>query len=175
MAQLIALYGPAQLRVAEPFVTLASSIVSQQLSGKAAQTIWQRLNDHLSVTPQALFQAEALELRALGLSRAKADYLKDLARFALAGGLEDLSKLEDQEIIAHLVTIKGIGVWTAQMFLMFGLARPDVWPVLDLGLRKAAQRHYQAQTPKELQALGQRFSPYRSHATWYLWRSLDNR
>ncbi|HEU4740413.1 MAG TPA: DNA-3-methyladenine glycosylase [Meiothermus sp.] len=166
-------FHPNPVKVEPPFRTLVSSIVGQQLSGKAAETIWRRLEARYLIEPQALYQADPDDLRSLGLSRAKASYVIDLSRFALEGGLEDIETQPDQEIIAHLIQVKGIGVWSVQMFLMFGLGRPDVWPVLDLGIRKGAQRLYGVTTQVELLELGERFRPYRSHAAWYLWRALE--
>lgn len=175
---LIERYGPAPfhpnpVRIRPPFRTLVGSIVGQQLSGKAADTIWQRLEARYPIEPQALYQAAPEDLRSLGLSRAKASYIIDLARFALEGGLEGIETQPDHEIIAHLTQVKGIGVWSAQMFLMFGLGRPDVWPVLDLGIRKGAEKLYGVTTKADLLELGERFRPYRSHAAWYLWRVLE--
>ncbi len=175
---LIERYGPAPfhpnpVRIRPPFRTLVSSIVGQQLSGKAADTIWQRLEARYPIEPQALYQAAPEDLRSLGLSRAKASYIIDLARFALEGRLEGIETQPDHEIIAHLTRVKGIGVWSAQMFLMFGLGRPDVWPVLDLGIRKGAEKLYGVTTKADLLELGERFRPYRSHAAWYLWRVLE--
>lgn len=175
---LIERYGPAPfhpnpVRIRPPFRTLVGSIVGQQLSGKAADTIWQRLEARYPIEPQALYQAAPEDLRSLGLSRAKASYIIDLARFALEGGLEGIETQPDHEIIAHLTRVKGIGVWSAQMFLMFGLGRPDVWPVLDLGIRKGAEKLYGVTTKIDLLELGERFRPYRSHAAWYLWRVLE--
>lgn len=175
---LIERHGPAPFHpnpapVRPPFRTLVSSIVGQQLSGKAAQTIWRRIEARYPIEPQALYRADPADLWALGLSRAKAGYVKDLARFALEGGLEGIETQPDEAIIAHLTQVRGIGVWSAQMFLMFGLGRPDVWPILDLGIRKGAQRLYGVTTKVELLELGERFRPYRSHAAWYLWRALE--
>lgn len=175
---LIERYGPAPfhpnpVRIRPPFRTLVGSIVGQQLSGKAADTIWQRLEARYPIEPQALYQAAPEDLRSLGLSRAKASYIVDLSRFALEGGLEGIEAQPDHEIIAHLTRVKGIGVWSAQMFLMFGLGRPDVWPVLDLGIRKGAEKLYGVTTKIDLLELGERFRPYRSHAAWYLWRVLE--
>jgi DNA-3-methyladenine glycosylase II len=152
---------------------LLSSIVGQQLSGKAADTIWRRLSSRFALEPEVLYRAALEDLRAVGLSSAKARYVQDLSRFALEGGLQGLEHHSDEALIAHLTQVKGIGVWTVQMFLMFGLGRPDVWPVLDLGIRKGAQKLYGVIERDELEALGERFRPYRSHAAWYLWRALE--
>lgn len=177
MQKLARQHGPAPF-APHPFPRRApyevlSSIVSQQLSGKAADTIWHRFTSRFSLEPEVLYRASAQELRALGLSNAKARYVQDLSRFTLEGGLWEIEHQPDEVLIAHLTQVKGIGVWTAQMFLMFGLGRPDVWPVLDLGIRKGAQKVYGTDGQQALEALGERFRPYRSHAAWYLWRVLD--
>ncbi len=172
-------FGPAPFQphvteVLPAYPTLVSSIVGQQLSGKAAQTIWKRLEQRFPIEPAALATAHPDDLRALGLSRAKVGFIHDLSRFALQGGLEGLEQQSDQEIIAHLTQVKGIGVWTVQMFLMFGLRRPDVWPVLDLGVRRGLERVYGVSAKAELEALGERFRPFRSHAAWYMWRVIED-
>ncbi|WP_338025493.1 DNA-3-methyladenine glycosylase 2 family protein [Calidithermus chliarophilus] len=179
MAELQRRFGPAPFRphaaeVRPAYPTLVSSIVGQQLSGKAAETIWKRLEQRFAVEPAVLAAADPDDLRALGLSRAKVSFVHDLSRFALGGGLDDLEHQSDEEIIAHLTQVKGIGVWTVQMFLMFGLRRPDVWPVLDLGVRRGLERVYGVSTKAELEALGERFRPFRSHAAWYMWRVVEN-
>ncbi len=164
-------FAPHPFPERSPYVVLLSSIVGQQLSGKAADTIWQRMVSRFELKPEVLHQAPSEDLRAAGLSNAKARYVQDLSRFALEGGLEGIEHQPDPEVIRHLTQVRGIGVWTVQMFLMFGLGRPDVWPVLDLGIRKGAQKLYGI---SERQAeLGERFRPYRSHAAWYLWRVLE--
>ena len=114
-----------------------------------------------------------MTLRAAGLSRAKTIYLRELARFALAGGLHDLDRLEDEVVVERLTRVKGVGRWTAEMFLMFSLGRPDVWPLGDGGVQRAARQLYRIRSPRRLAQLGERFRPFRSHAAWYLWRSID--
>ncbi|WP_297854502.1 DNA-3-methyladenine glycosylase [Meiothermus sp.] len=178
MQKLAAKHGPAPFAPhpfpeRSPYGVLLSSIVGQQLSGKAADTIWQRLSSRFALEPEVLWQARTEDLRAVGLSNAKARYVQDLSRFALEGGLLGIETQTDEEIIRHLTQVKGIGVWTVQMFLMFGLGRPDVWPVLDLGIRKGAQKLYGISERQALEELGERFRPYRSHAAWYLWRVLE--
>jgi len=179
MTELQRRFGPAPFRphaaeVQPAYPTLVSSIVGQQLSGKAAETIWKRLEQRFAVEPAVLAAADPDDLRALGLSRAKVSFVHDLSRFALEGGLDDLEHQSDAEIIAHLTQVKGIGVWTVQMFLMFGLRRPDVWPVLDLGVRRGLERVYGVSDRAGLEALGERFRPFRSHAAWYMWRVVEN-
>lgn len=180
MQALLDLHGPAPfsphpVTVEPPFRTLVSSIVGQQLSGKAAETIWKRLEARFPVQPEILLAADPQELRTLGLSNAKAAYVRALSRFALEGGLDLIEDLPDEEIIQRLVAVKGIGVWSVQMYLMFGLGRPDVWPTLDLGIRRGAERLYGAMDKKALEALGERFRPHRSHAAWYLWRATESK
>lgn len=166
-------FAPHPFPKRSPYVVLLNSIVGQQLSGKAADTIWQRLASRFALEPEALYQAPNEDLRAVGLSNAKARYVEELSRFALEGGLDGIENLPDPEAIRHLTQVKGLGVWTVQMFLMFGLGRPDVWPVLDLGVRKGAQKLYGIRERQALEELGERFRPYRSHAAWYLWRVLE--
>lgn len=178
MQELMRKHGPAPFqpnpyKTEPPYPTLVSSIVGQQLSGKAAETIWKRLAAQFAIEPEVLYQARLEDLRGIGLSNAKARYLQDLSRFALEGGLDGIENQPDQDAIQCLTQVKGIGVWTAQMFLMFGLGRPDVWPVLDLGIRKGAERLYGISDRLRLEELGERFRPYRSHAAWYLWRVLE--
>jgi len=168
------------------FNTLARSIVGQQISVKAAESVWQRvLAACPEVSPQALLRRRAATLRKCGLSERKVEYLRDLARHFRDGHISDqgLAALDDEAVIARLTDVHGIGRWTAEMFLIFNLLRPDVLPLDDLGLVKAVSRHYLDETPvaglmrgagrDRVIALGQCWAPYRSVATWYLWRSLD--
>jgi DNA-3-methyladenine glycosylase II len=160
------------------FQALARAIVYQQLAGKAAATIHGRLVDALGgeVSAAAISAASDEALRRAGLSRQKLGYLRDLAARAVEVGIEDLHARGDEEIIASLRAVKGIGLWTAQMFLMFRLGRPDVLPVHDLGIRKAAQRLFRLRglpAPAKLEALAEPWRPYRTVACWYLWRSLE--
>lgn len=160
---------------------LIRAIVYQQLSGKAAGTIhgrFEALYGGRPPTPQELLATPDEKLRAVGLSRAKAAYLKDLATHAAAGTLpvDRLDHLDDAALTEALTSVKGIGKWTAQMFLMFRLGRPNVLPDLDLGVRKAIQQVYglrEMPTPQEVQTRGAPWSPYASFAAWYLWRSLE--
>jgi DNA-3-methyladenine glycosylase II len=163
----------------DPFQTLARSIVGQQISVKAAQSVWDRLADAVpAVVPEAVAGLRLRRLRACGLSARKSEYLRDLARHFVDGAIrvERWPEMDDEAVIAELVKVRGIGRWTAEMLLMFSLLRPDVLPVDDLGLRRAACRHYFDGADvgaDELRALGQRWAPWRSVATWYLWRSLE--
>jgi DNA-3-methyladenine glycosylase II len=163
----------------DPFMALARSIVGQQISVKAAQAIWNRLAARLGeVSPASLNRVRRPALRACGLSTQKTDYLKDLARKFVDGEL-DASRwhaLEDEILIAELTRVKGIGRWTAEMFLMFHLVRPDVLPVADLGLQRAMSLHYnrgRLMSAARMRKLGAAWAPWRSVATWYMWRSLD--
>ena len=163
----------------DAFTTLARSIVGQQISVKAAQSVWDKLAARLeTVTPDAVARARKPTLRNCGLSGQKTDYLKDLARNFLDGKLDPgrWTALDDEPVIVELTRVKGIGRWTAEMFLMFHLARPDVLPVADLGLQRAMRLHYnrgRALSIARMHRIGAAWAPWRSVATWYLWRSLD--
>jgi len=169
------------LRV-DHFCALVRSIIFQQLSTRAASTIHGRLLGMMpdgAVTPQGLATLSEADLRKAGVSRQKAAYLRDLTRKVSAGELplDTIHALDDEEVIATLTRVKGIGRWTAEMFLMFRLKRPDVLPVTDLGILTAVQRAYglrKRPTADRLRQLGEAWKPYRSIACWYLWRSLDS-
>ena len=173
--------GPFRLTLERNlFFALVDAIMSQQLSVKAAATILERVR-RLSApepfpTPARLLATPDEELRRAGCSRAKALYLKDLSARIVDGSL-DLDRLRampDEEVVAALVAVKGIGRWTAEMFLIFSLGRLDVWPVDDLGIVIAVQDLYTLPArpkPKELRALGERWGPYRTMASWYLWQT----
>jgi DNA-3-methyladenine glycosylase II len=164
----------------DAFQTLARAIVGQQISVKAAASIWNRFAAlAVKVTPANVAGLADESLRGCGFSGQKVAYVKDLARRFDSGEVKPRrwGKMEDEAIIEELVAVKGIGRWTAEMFLIFHLRRPDVLPVGDLGLQRAMERHFNAGEPltrDEMRALGEPWSPYRSVATWYLWRSLDN-
>jgi DNA-3-methyladenine glycosylase II len=181
---LIRKHGPCGLADAQhtdPFTALVHAIVSQQLSTKAAATIAARFDALLggTPTPHGLAAVTDAQLRAVGLSAQKIGYMRDLcARIQnLSLPLGSLDALADADVIEALTQVKGIGRWTAEMFLMFRLHRPDVLPVGDLGIVKAVQRAYRlrkAPDPKRLTRIGEPWRPYRSVACWYLWASLDN-
>ncbi len=180
MAGLIKRYsGVSLVSRGDPFVTLARSIVGQQISVKAADSVWSRLCAALPVMAPAVVLASADDtLRSCGLSARKVEYLGDLARHFSGGQihLNCWSSMSDAEITAELTAVRGIGVWTAEMFLIFNQLRPDVFPLDDIGLQKAVALHYFEGTrpPREILArYGERWRPWRSVATWYLWRSLD--
>lgn len=174
-------YRPGDRTAGSHFHALIRAIVFQQLSGKAASTILNRFLDlYPGRQPSAADVAATSDeqLRAVGLSRQKIGYLRDLSGRVLSDSLplEHVDSLADADLIAHLVQVKGIGRWTAQMFLMFKLGRPDVLPDLDLGIQNAIKRAYRKRkvTPKDVLRIGAKWSPYSSIACWYLWRSLDN-
>jgi DNA-3-methyladenine glycosylase II len=172
-------------RRGDAFTTLARAIVGQQISVKAAQTIWGRLvravrgsGEPIRLDPQRVGRTQRRTLRAVGLSERKADYVRDLARHFVSGELDPATwpGQDDEELIVALTDVKGIGRWTAEMFLMFHELRPDVLPVDDIGLQKAVAAHYLGGVRPSVVAIRElavRWQPYRSVATWYLWRSLD--
>jgi len=162
------------------FEMLARAIVFQQLSTKAATTIYGRLQEAAGgqLTPAAIQNLSVGEMRRAGLSRQKLGYIRDLAEHALSGKVDfaRLPSMSDEEVIEALTDIKGVGVWTAHMFLMFSLRRPNVLPVGDLGVRMAIQRAYKKRklpTPKQIEQIAKGWHPYCSYAAWYLWRSLE--
>ena len=181
MAGVIAAWsGQGHLRSrGDPFTTLARSIVGQQISVKAAQAVWNRFEQAArTVTPQRVSRMRLTTLTAAGLSTRKAEYVRDLAGHFVRGTVDPAGwpALDDEAVIDELVQVRGIGRWTAEMFLIFNLLRPDVFPVDDLGLLKAIAIHYndgRAVTRAEAAAIGERWRPWRTSATWYLWRSLD--
>jgi DNA-3-methyladenine glycosylase II len=190
MAALIEAHGPLDLeerenrrgRPTEAYGALMRSIVGQQLSVKAARSIYQRLIDMFgghTPTPAELLAADPDAMRTAGLSRAKVAYLQSLAQHVEDGELHlgSLDEMSDDDVIAELTAVKGLGLWTAQMFLMFHLRRPDVLAVGDLGLRRAVERAYGLEglpDAETFERLGERWAPYRSLASLYLWESLDN-
>ena len=173
--------GPCRMEFGEPtFHSVAESIISQQLNGKAAVTIFKRFTDAagLPVTPEGILKLSDEQLRAVGLSKQKSSYVRDLAEKTKAG-LLDFSRLHEQsneDVIEHLTQVKGVGVWTAHMFLMFTLRREDVLPTGDYGIQAAMKKHYRKRKlpkPKDMEKIAKAWAPYRSIACWYLWRSLD--
>jgi DNA-3-methyladenine glycosylase II len=187
LAAIIRRHGPCQLGAVrdrfDHFSMLVRAIVFQQLSTKAATTIHDRLIGSLPAgpppTPAALASLTDDQLRAAGISRQKARYLRDLCEKVGRGDvpLADIESLSDEEVIAALTQVKGIGRWTAEMFLIFRLQRPDVLPLDDLGIVNAVRKAYglrKRPKPERLRKLGEAWKPYRSIASWYLWRSLDN-
>jgi DNA-3-methyladenine glycosylase II len=185
LAALIRKHGPCGLAAAQRtdhFSALVRAIVGQQLSTKAASTIHKRLIDLMAggkATPDAVACLSDGQLRSVGLSRQKSAYLRDLCAKVDDGTvrLDALERMTDADVIVELTKVKGVGRWTAEMFLMFRLHRPDVLPVGDLGIVNAVKRVYglrKQPTPQRIVKIGDAWRPYRSVASWYLWRSLDN-
>lgn len=174
-------------RRSDPFTTLARAIVGQQISVKAADAVWRRFvtvagaeaaGGFPRLAPARVARLPVARLRACGLSARKAEYVRDLARHFRSGALDPQAwaALDDEQLITALTDVKGIGRWTAEMFLIFNQLRPDVLPVDDLGLQRAVSVHYnggERTTIAAMRALAVTWQPWRSVATWYLWRSLD--
>ena len=170
MATLIDTFGPYQWPLSPPFRSLVRAVVGQLISGAAARATFNRLEAATHIEPERILSCTVDELLALGVPRRKGEYLHGLSRYALEGKLDELTELSDAEVTAQLVALRGVGVWTAEMFLIFALGRPDVWPLADIGVVRAAERYYELSTISEVEALGERFRPHRSAAVWYLWR-----
>jgi DNA-3-methyladenine glycosylase II len=181
MRGIIERVGPCRMEFGEPeFHSLAEAIVYQQLNGKAAVTIFNRFAALAGepLTPQGIMKLTDAQLRSVGLSKQKSSYLRDMAERALRGDLDftRLPEMTDEDVIKHLTQVKGVGVWTAHMFLMFTLRRPNILPTGDFGVQMAIKKHYnKRKMPKPLlmQKIAKPWEPYRSIACWYLWRSLD--
>jgi 3-methyladenine DNA glycosylase/8-oxoguanine DNA glycosylase len=182
--RMVATHGPPDLRRGRPrrphFAELARMICYQQLAGRAASAIHARFVDLFDgdPTPEAVLAADGAALRAAGLSASKAASIRDLAEKVEAGlvALDRVSRLPDDEVVRELTLVRGIGEWTAHMFLMFQLGRLDVWPTLDYGVRNGYARLYglaELPSARELAPLGERFRPYRSLVAWYCWRAVD--
>jgi len=173
--------GDYGIQFREPdFETLVKSIVYQQLSGRVASVIFGRLAAAAGakMTPESVLQLRPSRMRKLGLSTQKTAYIRDLARHTRDGLVvfEELHELTDQAVLERLTQVKGIGVWTAHMFLIFALRRPDVLPTGDLGIRNAIRKAYgmaELPTPAEMEALAAAWRPFCTVASWYLWRSLE--
>lgn len=180
MKRLIPQFGESSLQTrGDAFVTLARSIVGQQISVKAAQTVWDRFAALMkAITPSEVLRLKIDDMRAAGLSARKVEYLVDLALHFDAGKLhvDAWQAMDDEAIIAELIAIRGIGRWTAEMFLIFHLMRPDVLPLDDVGLINGISRNYfsgEAVSRSDAREVAQAWAPWRSVATWYIWRSLD--
>jgi DNA-3-methyladenine glycosylase II len=184
MKKLIPQFGEARLQSrGDAFTTLARSIIGQQISVKAAQAVWDRFVQVVGgapncIAPALVLQRDTAALRAAGLSARKADYLSDLAQHFESGQVHvaQWQQMADEAIIDELVAIRGIGRWTAEMFLIFHLMRPNVLPLDDLGLLKGISFNYFSGEPvsrAEAREVGDAWAPFRSVATWYIWRSLD--
>ena len=184
MAKIIARTGPFAMTYREPsFETLVRSIVYQQLSGKVASVIFARLHAAAGeeiLSPAGIMKLRPERMRKAGLSAQKTLYIRELAKHTRKGSVvfEALPDMEDPAVVEHLTKVKGVGVWTAQMFLMFALRREDVLPVADLGIRAAMKRAYGLEDlpkPTEMEAIAAGWKPYTSVACWYLWRSLEQK
>lgn len=183
MACIVGAIGPYKIVYREPdFTTLARSIVYQQVSGAAASTMLRRLTEAAGAVgqliPERVLSLGAEGMRPCGISRQKASYLIDLSERTISAAIDfpSLKRLSDEEVIRELLQVKGVGVWTAQMFLMFALRRSDVLPTGDLGVRNAIWKAYGLEkppAPQEIERIGAPWRPYASAASWYLWRSLD--
>jgi 3-methyladenine DNA glycosylase/8-oxoguanine DNA glycosylase len=179
---LVKKYGPCGIkpsRKKDYFIDLVDAIVSQQLSGKAATTIFERVKTGLGgeILPENILKTKDEKFRSWGLSRAKTVYVKDLAARVEDGRLKvnKLDKLSDEEITQELIAVKGIGRWTAEMFLMFSLARQDVFPIDDLGISKGMKNLLKKPlTPEKMGKFAIRWKPYRTVAAWYVWEAVDN-
>lgn len=182
--KLIPVYGEARLQSrGDAFTTLARSIIGQQISVKAAQSVWDRFlalmpEGGLPLAPRRVSDLTVESMRSAGLSARKVEYLRDLAAHFLDGKVHEAAwtDMSDEDIIDELVAIRGIGRWTAEMFLIFHLMRPDVLPLDDVGLLKGISQNYFSGEPvsrAEAREVGAAWAPYRSVATWYIWRSLD--
>lgn len=173
--------GPFRMEFGPPeFHSLAEAIVYQQLNGKAAVTIFKRFTALTGepVMPAGILKLSEAQLRSVGLSKQKSSYLQDMARKASRGELDftGLAAMTDEEVIEHLTQVKGVGIWTAQMFLMFTLQRMNVLPTGDFGIQSAMKKHYRKRAmPKahHMEKIARPWEPYRTVACWYLWRSLD--
>lgn len=181
MAAVIRRVGPCRMEFGPPeFHSLAEAIVYQQLNGKAALTIFNRFAELAGkpLTPQGIMKLTDQQLRSVGLSKQKTSYLRDMAERAVRGDLDftRLPDLSDDDVVNHLTQVKGVGVWTAQMFLMFTLKRPNVLPTGDFGIQTSIKKHYNKRkmpTPAQMEKIARPWQPYRSVACWYLWRGLD--
>ncbi|MES1257360.1 MAG: DNA-3-methyladenine glycosylase [Acidobacteriota bacterium] len=182
LAKIIEAAGPYRMEYAEPrFENLVRSIVYQQLSGRVASVIFGRLRAAVGeeeLTPAGIMRLRPERMRRLGLSAQKTLYIRELAKHTRRGSVvfESLPEMEDAAVVEHLTQVKGIGVWTAHMFLMFALRRNDVLPVGDLGIRMAMKKAYgleELPKPTEMEQIAAGWKPYTSVACWYLWRSLD--
>jgi DNA-3-methyladenine glycosylase II len=184
LARLFSIVGPCTIGATRPththFATLARIVCGQQLAGAAARTIHGRFEGLFDrpPTPEAVLALPEAALRGVGLSAAKAASIRDLASRVVSGEvrLDRIGRYDDEEVVRRLVAVRGIGRWTAEMFLMFQLRRLDVWPVGDLGVRKGYARIVGLDpppSPLELGELGDRFRPYRSVAAWFCWRAVD--
>lgn len=170
VASLIDRHGPYRWGLHPPFRSLVRSVVYQSVSGASAAAVFTRLENAVSLEPAAMLGADKEALRGAGLSWSKVETLQRIAAFAIEGGLEGIARLGDRDVEARLTQLKGIGPWTAEMFLLFCLGRMDVWPVGDLAVRQQAERVFGVAGRGAVREVGDRFRPYRSAVAWYLWQ-----
>jgi DNA-3-methyladenine glycosylase II len=173
MATLVERFGAYAWRLGEPYQVLVRAIVGQLISGAAARAVHSRLEAATDLDPKRLLACSVDDLLTLGVPRRKGEYLRGLSAAYLNGALEGLAELPDAEVVARLTALRGVGVWTAEMFLIFALGRSDVWPLQDMGVVRAGEGLYGAFGAPALAQLGERFAPYRSAAVWYLWRWIE--
>jgi DNA-3-methyladenine glycosylase II len=181
LAAIIDRIGPCRMEYGEPtFHSLAEAILYQQLNGRAAVTIFKRFTDLGGdpLTPEGILKLTDIQMRGVGLSKQKTAYLRDLSEKTKSGLIDfrHLSELSEEEVIAQLTQVKGVGVWTAHMFLMFTLRRPDILPTGDYGVQAAIKKHYRKRKwpkPAVMEKIAKPWAPYRSIACWYLWKSMD--
>ena len=172
MRRLMQELGAAPIGERPLFDALVRAIISQMMSVHAARAIRGRLEVRVGLDPQRLSRVRRTTLRKLGLSNAKSDCLRTIAKHLVNGDFDDLPQRSEDEVYDRLTAIKGIGRWTAQMVMIFSLGRPDIWPVADVVIQRAAYNLYVVDRDR-LEEFGDRFRPFRSYAAWYLWRSLD--
>lgn len=170
MASLIERFGQYTWTLTPPFHALARAIVGQRISEVSAKAVFARLEERTRLEPATVLNTSPADLRNLGLPESRVGYLYSVAAFAGEGKFRGLDRLANEEVVRHLTSIKGVGPWTAHMFLIFSLGRLDVWPTGDLGVVKVAKRLYEVEGKDGLEALGERFTPYESVAVWYFWQ-----
>ena len=173
MARLVKAHDAAPIGSRPLLTAFVRAIVSQQLSTHAARAILERLETRVGIDAAKLARVRTATLQKVGLSRVKSACVQQVARLSVRGAFDDLSALDDDGVRDRLLTIRGVGPWTAQMVMIFALGRPDVWPVGDVGVQRAARDLYGVER-QDLEEWGNRFRPYRSHAAWYLWRALES-
>ena len=175
MRTLIERFGAYGWELNTPFGTLARAVAGQVVSGRAAKRAYGRLKEATKLEPLKVAEMTVEELMAFGLNDRRAAYLHNAAVFAVDGGLDGVEHMSDEEVEAALTSVKGVGPWTAHMFLIFHLGRLDVWPTEDFGVVNISKELYGTQTKGDLRELGKRFEPYRSVAVWYLWALVVSR
>jgi len=173
MSKLIATHDPPRIGENPIFFSLVRAVISQQLSEASASTIFKKLSVLSEITPIALIALDIDSFRGCGISSQKAKYIQGISEAALGGQLDSISDLSDDDAVKALVKLKGVGRWTAEMILIFSMGREDVWPIDDAGLLRVAKNLYGIQGVDDFIDLGERFKPYRTHAAWYMWASLD--